>query len=91
MWIRKKYEQKAFLRPLNSELPKTKLLVEAVLARDMKKLVELLPHCTEREVNGTISETDKRNSVHLGLFSLSTYISQNQLTKTKNSSKKLPR
>lgn len=70
LWIKKKYEQKEFLPPLDNAVSNsetlTKRLIDAVLERNLPALLTVLPRAGEEDVNGMVNgETDRRTALHL--------------------------
>lgn len=65
-WIRAKYESKLFLAPLpNKELSLGKHLIDAVNRQDIPAVILCLAHSKPEDVNSTISQVDKRSSLHI--------------------------
>ncbi|XP_023220868.1 centaurin-gamma-1A-like isoform X1 [Centruroides sculpturatus] len=65
-WIRAKYEFKEFLAPLNSSIPISQQLIDAVCKSDAKTVALILAHTTNSEqVNAIISSRDQRTPLHL--------------------------
>uniref|UniRef100_A0A914WK39 Uncharacterized protein n=1 Tax=Plectus sambesii TaxID=2011161 RepID=A0A914WK39_9BILA len=64
-WIKAKYERKIFLPDIPSNKPMDRLLIEAVLARDLGALLLVLPRCSESDVNAHLSINDLRTPLHL--------------------------
>jgi hypothetical protein len=46
-WIRRKYEEKLFLPPIPVDRTLAQQLVDAVLSRNVKHLLMVLPRCTK--------------------------------------------
>lgn len=69
-WIKMKYEQKLYLPTLNHEKSPSHLLIDAVLARNLKSLLAVLPYTTEKDVNRPIGSIIK-NGAKLGTKSSS--------------------
>lgn len=60
-----KYEQRLFLPPLPVNKTLGQQVIDAVLARDLSALMVVLPRCTEKDVNSSVSFEDRRTPIHL--------------------------
>ena len=65
-WIRSKYEGKQFISPLPSQdIPVGKQLLDAVSRSDIYCVILCLSHCKQDDVNTSVSQVDKRTSLHI--------------------------
>ncbi|RNA43200.1 Centaurin-gamma [Brachionus plicatilis] len=65
-WIRAKYESKLFLAPLpRLDISLGKQLIDAVNRKDIFGVIQCLAHSKPEDVNASISQADKRTSLHL--------------------------
>ncbi|XP_070496950.1 centaurin-gamma-1A isoform X2 [Chironomus tepperi] len=63
-WIRRKYEAKEFLQPLNTTVSIGQQLIESVVKSDMKTIILLLAHTNNEFVNCTVNSRDLRTPLH---------------------------
>ncbi|KAG5674558.1 hypothetical protein PVAND_004515 [Polypedilum vanderplanki] len=63
-WIRRKYEAKEFIQPLNTTVSVGQQLIEAVVKSDMKTIILLLAHTNNEFVNCTVNSRDLRSPLH---------------------------
>lgn len=64
-WIRLKYEQKRFLPPVPVNKTLSAQLLEAVMERNMYSLLNVLPRCTEKDINAPVNAADRRTALHV--------------------------
>ncbi|KAL7044019.1 hypothetical protein ACKWTF_001746 [Chironomus riparius] len=63
-WVRRKYEAKEFLQPLNTTVSIGQQLIESVVKSDMKTIILLLAHTNNEFVNCTVNSRDLRTPLH---------------------------
>lgn len=64
-WIKLKYEQKRFLPPIPVDKTLSTQLLEAVMSRNIYALLNVLPRCSEKDINAPVSSHDKRTALHI--------------------------
>ncbi|XP_066583688.1 centaurin-gamma-1A isoform X2 [Prorops nasuta] len=64
-WIRWKYEDKAFLPPINPNISMGKLLIDSVCRGDMRAFTLCLTRCSYEDINMSVSAEDLRTPLHL--------------------------
>ncbi|XP_046742447.1 centaurin-gamma-1A [Diprion similis] len=64
-WIRWKYEDKAFLPPINPNISLGKLLIDSICRGDTRAFTLCLARCTCEDINISVSAEDLRTPLHL--------------------------
>uniref|UniRef100_A0A7E4VV04 Centaurin-gamma-1A n=1 Tax=Panagrellus redivivus TaxID=6233 RepID=A0A7E4VV04_PANRE len=75
-WIKLKYEQKRFLPPIPVDRTLNAQLLDAVIQRNMASLLNVLPRCSEKDINACLRANDKRTILHLACSSGSVEVLQ---------------
>ena len=65
-WIRAKYNQKEFLKPINESMRIEQQLIDAIVKSDVKQLALVLAHLsTQQQVNLSFYTHDMKTPLHL--------------------------
>ncbi|XP_012268119.2 centaurin-gamma-1A isoform X2 [Athalia rosae] len=64
-WIRWKYEDRAFLPPINPNISLGKLLIDSICRGDTRAFTLCLARCTNEDINISVSAEDLRTPLHL--------------------------
>uniref|UniRef100_A0AC34QHV4 Uncharacterized protein n=1 Tax=Panagrolaimus sp. JU765 TaxID=591449 RepID=A0AC34QHV4_9BILA len=64
-WIKMKYEQKRFLPPIPVDKTLSAQLLDAVMKRNMYALLNVLPRCSEKDINAPVNAYDRRTALHI--------------------------